>query len=461
MARTSEHYVIVGAGLGGSLLACLLAQDGHRVDVYERRPDPRARGFIGGRSINLALSTRGITALDEIGLARGVLADAVRMPGRMMHAESCELTFQAYSARPGDAINSVSRGQLNLALLEHADTCDRVTLLFGQRCVGADLDTPSVGFMDEKTGVTETVRADAVIGADGAFSAVRDALRISDRFDYSQSYLEHGYKELEIPPAQECGVDPALHDGFAMAPNALHIWPRGGAMMIALPNKDKTFTCTLFWPFEDLVALDTGAKVRAHFGRHYPDAVALMPTLVEDYTQNPTSSLVTIRCEPWNRGRVVLIGDAAHAVVPFYGQGMNASFEDARILAEKLRGGGSIEDVFAEFSRARKPDADAIADMAIENFLVMRDRVADKAFLFRKRVEQAMDRVDPARFTPLYNLVSFSNMPYAQARRIGGQVVEQAERLATALREEGGERLDDAALTERVRAMIATLPAAT
>ncbi len=459
MARDSEHHIIVGAGLGGSLLACLLAQDGHRVDVYERRPDPRVKGFIGGRSINLALSTRGITALEQIGLADEVLGDAVRMPGRMMHSPAGELTFQPYSAREGDAINSVSRGQLNLTLLEHADTCDRVTLRFGQRCEGVDLANTAATFHDEQSGQTQSVTADAIIGADGAFSAVRDALRVSDRFDYSQSYLEHGYKELEIPPAKDCGVDPGLHDGFAMAPHALHIWPRGGAMMIALPNQDRTFTCTLFWPFEDLEALDTDDKVQAHFERHYPDAVPLMPTLVEDYRQNPTSSLVTVRCAPWNKGRVVLIGDAAHAVVPFYGQGMNASFEDARILAEMLRAGGSIPSVFAHFSRERKDDADAIADLAIENFLIMRDRVADKAFLFRKRVEQALDRVDPERFAPLYNLVSFSNMPYAEARREGGRVVELAERLAGELRAEGGESLDDEALTERIRAMVATLPA--
>ncbi|MEZ6243225.1 MAG: NAD(P)/FAD-dependent oxidoreductase [Phycisphaerales bacterium] len=461
MARTSEHYIIVGAGLGGSLLACLLAQDGHKVDVYERRPDPRVKGFIGGRSINLALSTRGITALEQVGLADTVLHDAVRMPGRMMHAPTGELTFQPYSAHAEDAINSVSRATLNITLLEHADTCDRVTLHFDQRCTGVNLATTTATFHDERTDTSRSVTGDAIIGADGAFSAVRDALRVSDRFNYSQSYLEHGYKELEIPPAKDCGVDPARHDGFAMAPNALHIWPRGGAMMIALPNQDRTFTCTLFWPFEDLEALDTDDKVRAHFGRHYADAVPLMPTLVEDYRTNPSSSLVTIRCEPWNRGRVLLIGDAAHAVVPFYGQGMNASFEDARILAEMLRTGDAIEGVFEAFSRERKDDADAIADLAIENFLVMRDRVADKAFLFRKRVEQALDRVDPKRFTPLYNLVSFSNMPYAEARIVGGRVVELAERLAGELRKVGAESLDDAALTERVRSMVATLPATT
>lgn len=449
-----RHAVIVGAGLAGSLLACMLGDDGWRVDVYERRADPRARGFVGGRSINLALSVRGITALEQVGLAQRVLADAVRMPGRMMHSVEGELTFQPYSARPTDAINSVSRGGLNLTLLEAADRHEAVSLHFGHRCERVDLERACATFRDEDLGSTESVGADLLIGADGAWSAVRDALRVTDRFNYSQSFLEHSYKELEIPPAEVCGVDPRAHGGFAMEPNALHIWPRGGSMMIALPNADKSFTCTLFWPHEDFGALDTDARVREHFERVYPDAVPLMPTLLRDYRENPTSSLVTIRCSPWNRGRVCVLGDAAHAVVPFYGQGMNAAFEDCRVLREMLREGGEIEDILARFASERKPHADAIADMAIENFETMRDRVADPAFLFRKRVEQALDRVDPARFTPLYNLVSFSNLPYAEARRTGGEVVALAERLARELRLDGGEALSDEALTERVRTMI-------
>lgn len=449
-----RHAIIVGAGLAGSLLACMLGDDGWRVDLYERRPDPRAKGFIGGRSINLALSVRGITALEQVGLAERVLEDAVRMPGRMMHSVEGELTYQPYSARSEDAINSVSRGGLNLTLLEAADRHEAVTLHFAHRCEGLDLDHARVTFTDEQSGATETVGADMIIGADGAWSAVRAAMQVTERFNYSQSYLEHSYKELEIPPAAQCGVDPGLHHGFALEPNALHIWPRGGSMMIALPNADQSFTCTLFWPHEDFGSLDSDERVLAHFERAYADSVPLMPTLARDFRANPTSPLATIRCSPWNHGRVCVIGDAAHAVVPFYGQGMNAAFEDCRVLREGLRCGGEIEETLAKVAHERKPHADAIADMAIENFVTMRDRVAEPAFLFRKRVEQAMDRVDPDRFTPLYNLVSFSNLPYAEARRVGGEVVAMAERLARDLRLDGGEQLSDEALTGRVRTMI-------
>ena len=436
------------------LLACMLGDDGWRVDLYERRPDPRARGFIGGRSINLALSVRGITALEQVGLSERVLADAVRMPGRMMHSVEGELTFQAYSARSDEAINSVSRGGLNLTLLEAADRHESVTLHFSHRCEGVDLQRGRATFTDEASGEAASVEADMLIGADGAWSAVRDAMRITERFNYSQEFLEHSYKELEIPPAKDCAVDPGRHAGFALEPNALHIWPRGGSMMIALPNADKSFTCTLFWPHEDFAALDSDERVTEHFGRVYPDSVPLIPALARDFRENPTSPLVTIRCSPWNRGRVCLLGDASHAIVPFYGQGMNAAFEDCRVLREMLAEGGEIEDVLGRFGEERKPHADAIADMALDNFITMRDRVSDPAFLFRKRVEQAMDRVDPERFTPLYNLVSFSNMPYAEARRVGGEVVAMAERLARDLRLDGGERLSDEELTQRVRTKI-------
>jgi len=448
-----RHAVIVGAGLAGSLMACMLGDDGWRVDLYERRPNPRAKGFIGGRSINLALSVRGLTALDGVGLAQRVLEDAIAMPGRLMHSIEGELTFQPYSARPGDAINSVSRGGLNLTLLEAADRHEAVSLHFAQPCEGVDLDRTTATFRDEATGETRTASADLLIGADGAWSAVRGAMQVTERFNYSQDYLEHAYKELEIPPAKDCSVDPGAHDGFAMDPSALHIWPRGGSMMIALPNADRSFTCTLFWPYEDFEPLDSDEKVLDHFNRVYPDAVRLLPTLTRDFRENPTSSLATVRCSPWNHGRVCVIGDAAHAVVPFYGQGMNAAFEDCRLLRDALKRGESIEPTLVDFARERKPHADAIADMAIENFLTMRDRVADPAFLFRKRVEQAMDRIDPERFKPLYNLVSFSNTPYADARRTGGEVVAMAERIARVIRPDGV-GLSDEALTERVRSMI-------
>lgn len=434
MAHTErEHVLIVGAGLAGALLACLLSDRGYRVTIAERRPDPRAKGFIGGRSINLALSVRGITALESAGMAEKVLSDAIAMPGRMLHDELGTLTFQPYSSDPGDHINSVSRGGLNLTLLEAADRHDHVTLQFDHRCLEVDLDGASATF--DVKGHRSTISADVLVGADGAYSAVRDAFRVTDRFDYSQEYLDHGYKELHIPPAAECGVDPSAHDGFAMEPNALHIWPRGGSMMIALPNPDRSFTCTLFWPyrgehsFADLPDGASDGDIRAFFERHYLDSVPLMPTLVEDFRTNPTSSLVTVRCRPWQRnGKAVLIGDASHAIVPFFGQGMNAGFEDCRVLIEMLdERDGDWAGVLPEFAERRKPDADAIADMALDNFVEMRDRVADPEFLYRKRVEQALHAAYPDRAVPKYNLVSFSNVPYAEA-------LERGNRLAAVVR---------------------------
>jgi len=454
--------IIVGAGLAGSLLAGMLARDGWTVELVERRQDPRARGFIGGRSINLALSVRGLTALARVGLDQSVLQDAIRMPGRMMHDDRGALTFQPYSANADEAIHSVSRGGLNITLLQGADAHNAVTMRFGARCEKVDPHAGRATFRHELRGDRFTLEGDLIVGADGAFSAVRDTLRVMDRFDFSQSYLGHGYKELEIPPAEKCAMDPKKHDGFAMDPNALHIWPRGGEMMIALPNADRTFTCTLFWDHDDLHALDTDAKVGDKFARVYPDVPALMPALLDDYRRNPVSSLVTVRCSPWNRGKVTLLGDAAHAIVPFFGQGMNAAFEDCRVLAEMLEehGSGSVEGALARFAKAREPNANAIADMALENFIEMRDKVADPAFLFRKRVDAALTRIDPEGHTPRYNLVSFTNTPYAEAKRDGDRVIAVAERIAGELRASGGESMNDDALDAAVRERLGAVPSA-
>jgi kynurenine 3-monooxygenase len=413
----AAHIMIVGAGLAGALLACALGERGYRVSVYERRPDPRIHGFVGGRSINLALSTRGITALAGVGLDEMVLEQAIPMRGRMMHAVDGVLTYQRYSANPNDAINSVDRGQLNLTLLEAASTYDNVSLHFLHRCLNVDLDRPMAVFEDTGGSRIVEAEADVIIGADGAFSAIRSQMQRLDRFNYSQSYLEHGYKELVIPAAKNIpGFAGPDHDGFAMEPNALHIWPRGGFMMIALPNQDRTFTCTCFWPFSGptgFSAITNADQVLPFFERHFPDAVPLMPTLVEDYMANPTSSLVTIRCAPWHYGgKVVLVGDAAHAIVPFYGQGMNAAFEDCRLLVDP-----EWHAALETYSTHRKADADAIADMALDNFIEMRDKVGSRIFLAKKKLEKLLHRVMPETFMPLYNLVSFTNVPYARARR--------------------------------------------
>lgn len=406
-----RRFTIVGAGLGGTLMACYLGRAGHRVDVYERRPDPRQEGADGGRSINLAISTRALHALGEVGLAERVLAGAVPMRGRMMHDESGRLSFQPYGTRPDDVINSVSRGGLNLTLLEAADALPTVSLHFSHRVQDVDLDEGTVSLVRDGQIAVSTDPA-VVIGGDGAFSAVRGRLQKTDRFDYSQSYLAHGYKELTIPPGEG--------GAFRLEPNALHIWPRGGYMMIALPNQDGSFTCTLFWPFTGpygLTSLRTESDVNAFFTTHFPDAVPLMPELAEEYLANPNSSLVTVRCAPWHYGdRVVLVGDACHAVVPFYGQGANAAFEDCTILAAALvRHGEDVGAAFAEYSTSRKPDVDVLADLAIANFVEMRDRVSSPLFLMKKQWEKRLHRWFPSWYLPLYSMVTFSRIPYAEA----------------------------------------------
>ncbi|MFG0326770.1 MAG: FAD-dependent oxidoreductase [Phycisphaerales bacterium JB037] len=460
---TDQRVVIAGAGLAGALLALMLGQRGYRVLVVERRPDPRAKGFIGGRSINLALSARGLDALARVGLTDKVLADAIPMPGRMLHAIDGALSFQPYSDRPTDAINSVSRGGLNLLLMQAADEHPSVELVFGMRCERVDLDAPALVATDAN-GNEHRYEGAAIIGADGAFSAVRLEMMKTDRFDYSQSYLSHGYKELHIPPAAECGVDPAAHGGFAMEPRALHIWPRGGAMMIALPNPDHSFTCTLFWPFDapdadepraGFAQVDAMERVTPFFERVYPDAVPLMPTLEHDYRHNPTSSLVTVRCEPWQRrGKVALVGDAAHAIVPFYGQGMNAAFEDCVALSELLdEHRGEFARALPEYSALRKPHADAIADMALANFIEMRDTVADPGFQHRKRIEQALHAAFGERAEPLYNLVSFSTVPYAEARERGRALSRIVERIAERFPRQEAAGVSEESFQQRVRAL--------
>jgi kynurenine 3-monooxygenase len=393
-------------------MAAYLGNAGYRVRVFEKRPDPRTSGAAGGRSINLALSTRGIAALDRVGLAEPVLADAIRMRGRLMHSVSGGLTFQQYGTEDSQVINSVSRAGLNRALIEAADRFPGVSFHFDRSCVGIDTASGRPEFADG-AGTRTTADADLVIGADGAFSAIRGTMQRQPGFDYSQSYLSHGYKELEIPPGSD--------GGFRMEPNALHIWPRGGMMLIALPNADGSYTCTLFAPmtgpgsFEELRSDDAVAEL---FERQFPDAVPQMPTLLEDFRTNPVGALVTVRCAPWHgAGKVVLIGDAAHAVVPFYGQGMNASFEDCLLLASCLQREPDIGSAIQTFSEGRKPDADALADLAIGNFLEMRDRVASPVFLARKKLGRWLHRLFPGWFVPIYTMVTFTLTPYAEAVR--------------------------------------------
>lgn len=407
----SRSAVVVGAGLVGSLWAVFLARRGYQVDVYERRSDLRTAGYTGGRSINLAMSTRGWAALEQAGILDDVRHEAIPMPGRMMHAVSGELTYQPYGQQD-QAIFSVSRGGLNRALLDVADRHPNVTFHFDQRCTEVDLQNRQISFEHLRTGENRTVEAPLIFGTDGAFSAVRYALQRTDRFDYTQRYLEHGYKELTIPPTS---------DGrHRMEINALHIWPRGNFMLIALPNADGSFTCTLFLPFEGEVSfqhLTSETAVLDFFKRYFPDTLELMPTLAQDFFNNPTSSLVTVQCRPWQwQNRVLLLGDAAHAIVPFYGQGMNAGFEDCTILAQMHdEMGGDWEKIIPAFATARKPAGDAIAELALRNFIEMRDLVADPKFLLRKQMAAWLHQQYPEQFQTSYSLVTFSNTPYHDA----------------------------------------------
>jgi kynurenine 3-monooxygenase len=428
--------IIVGAGLGGSLLAHYLGQRGWDVTVYERRGDPRAKGHVGGRSINLAISARGLKALQRAGLDAAIHEHGIRMPGRMLHSPAGATAFVPYSADPTRAIMSFSRSALNMMLLRAAAAHPTVRMQFDHRCTGFDEAAGTISF-ERPDGTTATVTADLVVGADGAFSAVRGHMSRRERFDYSQDYLGHGYKELSIPP-----VASGPHAPFAMEPHALHIWPRGGSMMIALPNPDGSFTCTLFWPHDapagagqaSFATVRTGADALAHFRAHYPDAVPLMPELAAEFDRNPVGSMVTIRCWPWSTGgRFALLGDAAHAIVPFYGQGANASFEDCEALVDALdRHPGSVAAAIDDYQRERKPNADAIADMAQANFIEMRDLTARSSFKWRKKRDHFLNRLLPAVYVPLYDLVSFSTVPYAAARARAARQ-ERTVRAATAM----------------------------
>ncbi len=410
-------FTIVGGGPCGSLLATHLGQAGYRVDVYEMRDDPKTSEMPAGRSINLALSHRGICGLEGVGLADQVLSKAVAMPGRMIHAQSGALTFQPYGKR-GQAINSVSRGDLNALLLDAAGQCDGVTLHFNKKCTHVDPERPTAKFVDTKTGEQTTANGSVIVGADGAFSAVRRGMQRTERYDVSQSHLAHGYKELTIP-AGPGGT-------FQMERNALHIWPRRSFMMIALPNEDGSYTCTLFWPFDgpsSFAAVDTPDALRLMFNENFPDAVPHMPDLVDQYFANPVGSLMTVRTSPWyHKDKVVLLGDACHAVVPFYGQGMNAGFEDLLVLMECIdRHKPSLQRAFADYHERRKVHVDTLADMAIANFVEMRDHTGSPAFIRKKKKEKLLHWFFPNWYIPLYSLATFTRMPYKDA-------VERAKR---------------------------------
>ncbi|MFL6541216.1 MAG: FAD-dependent oxidoreductase [Chthoniobacterales bacterium] len=408
------NFVLIGSGLAGGMMAAFLGRRGHEVDLYERRPDPRAGNTVGGRSINLALSTRGIHALEQLGIADEVMQHAIPMRGRMIHDKSGALHFSPYDRDPNKCINSIGRGALNTVTIEAAQRYPNVRVHFNHQCTDVDLDAPAAQLVQHGCNEKIVARGDAIIGVDGAYSAVRRAMQRLDCFDYSQTYLAHGYKELTIPPAAD--------GSWQLEKNALHIWPRKSFMMIALPNPDGSFTCTLFWEFEgsrSFASMRSDEDVGRFFGEEFPDAVPLMPTLFEEFRDNPTGSLVTVRCAPWHyRDKVALVGDAAHAVVPFYGQGMNAAFEDCVVLDKCLA--EIAEDrgrAFTEYFRRRKPNADALADLAVENFIEMRDKTASPVFRAKKKLDHLLEGILPGTYLPLYAMVSFTRIPYAEAQR--------------------------------------------
>src|SRR5437868_5496307 len=421
----ATKFVLIGSGLAGGLLAAYLGRRGYDVDLYERRADPREGNIVGGRSINLALSTRGIYALEQLGIADEVLRHAIPMRGRMIHDKFGALHFSPYDRDPNKFINSIGRAALNTTVIEAAQRYPSVRVHFNHRCTDVDLDSATaklvssgaegaVSAADSDIQIIKA-RADAIVGVDGAFSAVRQSMqkKISS-FEYDESYLAHGYKELTIPPAPD--------GSWRMEKEALHIWPRKSFMMIALPNPDGSFTCTLFWQFEgprSFASTKTDDDVRRFFDQEFPDAVPLMPTLVDDFRANPTGSLVTIRCAPWSyKDRVTLVGDAAHAVVPFDGQGMNAAFEDCVVLDECLAEFlDNRERAFAEYFVRRKENADALADLAVENFIEMRDKTASRVFRAKKKLDHLLEGLLPGRYLPLYAMVSFTRLPYSTAAR--------------------------------------------
>lgn len=411
-----KQAIIVGAGLVGSLWSVLLAKRGYEVNVYELRDDPRKAGFRGGRSINLAMSERGWKAIEKAGIRTKIEQVAIPMYGRKMHDTEGELSFQAYGEE-GQAIYSVSRGGLNIELINIGDEYDNLTYHFGYKCKGIQLETNTAIFEDVDTNERIEVNAPLIFGTDGAFSAVRRSIMKQDRFNYSQQYLEYGYKELHIPPTS---------DGqHLIDKNALHIWPRGQFMMIALPNVDGSFTGTLFLPFEgqspSFEELHSDEEVLSFFKKYFPDSIPLLPELLEDFRENPTSGLVTVRCNPWHyKKQILIIGDASHAIVPFYGQGMNSGFEDCTILDDMME--TYDEDwskIIEAFGDSRPQDADAIADLALRNFVEMRDLVADPMFLLRKEIAAHLHEKYPSDFLPLYSQVTFSHIPYHQALEEG------------------------------------------
>jgi kynurenine 3-monooxygenase len=405
-----KSITLVGAGLAGALLATLLARRGWQVDVHEKRGDPRVKGYEGGRSINLALAERGRNALRQADADDEVMTQAVMMRGRMVHFLDGRQQLQRYGRDDSEVIWSIHRGDLNICLLDLAEQAG-ARLHFHQRLESVDFDAKTARFIDDRNASAHDLGFTALVGADGAGSSLRAAMMRQSDLGERTEFLDHSYKELEIPPAAD--------GGFKIEPNALHIWPRGHYMCIALPNDEKTFTVTLFLPNEgdpSFATVKTAAEAKALFQRDFADAVPLIPDLEKDWEHNPPGLLATLYLERWHIDqRAVLLGDAAHAMVPFHGQGMNCAFEDCVVLARKLEEHTDLAEAFAAFQAERRPNALAIQQMALENYLEMRDRVDDPDFLLQRELERALQERHPGRFVPHYTMVTFMLIPYSVA----------------------------------------------
>jgi kynurenine 3-monooxygenase len=411
-----KNVVIIGAGLVGSLWAVYLSKAGYKVTIYERRPDIRKADISAGKSINLALSNRGWKALDAVGVGDEIRKIAIPMYGRMMHDMQGDLTYQQYG-KDGEAIYSVSRGKVNATMMDIAEKYGNATIHYNHECRRVDLKKGIVYLTNSISGEQFDVTADLVFAADGAYSAVRyNSMQKMDRFNYSQSFISDGYREILLP---------ANEDGsYKMDKSALHIWPRGRFMMIALANEDGSFTCTLFMPHDSgdfaFDKLTSKEAVDDFFKRIFPDFYEMMPNVADAWEDHPLSSLAIMRCYPWAYGKTALMGDAAHATVPFYGQGMNAGFEDCTVMNDLMKKHNeNWEAIFDEYSRERKPDGDALQNLSLDNYYVMRDYVADPQFLLRKKIEAKFSELYPEKWMPLYSQVTFSQIRYSIAYEQG------------------------------------------
>ncbi len=445
-----RRLTLVGAGLAGPLLATLLARDGWDVDLFERRGDPRVHGYAGGRSINLALAERGLNALRSAGVDDDVLKQAVMMRGRMVHTVDGEQRLQRYGKDDSEVIWSISRGDLNIVLLNAAEAAG-VRLHFDRRLETVDFEQRVAHFVGEREDIAHDFHA--LIGCDGAGSHLRAAMQTVVDLGERIEMMPHSYKELEIPPG---------FDGeFQLEPNALHIWPRGDYMSIALPNDERTFTVTLFLPNQGSTSFATirnGIEAQALYARDFADALPLIPKLVHDFDANPTGMLATLYLDRWHLDdRAVLIGDAAHAMVPFHGQGMNCAFEDCVALAAHLQRDRDTATAFAAFETERKPNARAIQQMALENYREMSDRVDDADFLLQRELERALAERHPERFVPRYAMVSFRRLPYATAFERGR--IQRALLVDATAGRSSLDGLDWAAVDRMVDERLAPLPA--